>query len=196
MSDTAHVQTKVNSLGLVGRSRPTIQEIVSKAMGSLDNFCLFFGKENSTIETKNLCDLTCAPDSFCYGFLQLILGRFALAVQKLFMSKGGSLIVCIHEARRTKDRSFCLRLMNTPSYKEYVGISFKMSVPQSKDLYVDEEEYNALFRADKNDSCFSSQVLDELIQNGIAFKSERLALLSSGVVFTLYVPKDSVAILH
>lgn len=190
MSELACSFAKGNSVELLGPNRPSIQQIVSNAFTSLEELCVVLEGKVSHFEAVNLCKKSSV---FLLGnehFLQSLLEKFIAILKKPFSVKGGHLTVYVYDVKRRSDRKLFPGMHDYSKLNGFVGLSLKTRIFPSNDLCSDEMEYDSLFGPTEGDSCFSSEVLDDLDSKGITFTAVRGDMLKSGVIFTLYLPKE------
>ncbi len=191
MYDYACAHASDDSQELTGRTRSSTKDIVNKAVGALlqDSTAKF--EKIVRLETKDLCTTQSVPWLGYEDFLQYVLERLVSVLKIKFAKSGGQLSVCIHEIKRKEDRHYFPTTFDVRNLNGYVGISLRVVLKLMGSRSENDSDYESLFCAHNEDSCFSSLVMDEMKKRGIILKTNRHPDRKSGVGYTLFFPKET-----
>lgn len=184
-------RTSNNSSGLSGHHRPSTQEIVSETVSALFEGIDIPESHRFELETKNLCVNESSPRVDCDDFLIFVLRRLMSVIKNKFIICGGQLFVCTHEVKRKGDRFLFPNIPDMSSLSSYVGISFKVILRLTEGQQKDDVAYDSLFSPGHESSCFPLSLMSELQNRGIVLKTERHLRRQSGVIYTLFFPKET-----
>lgn len=180
-----------NSSELPGQHRPSTQEIVSKTVRVLYEGVNTSESKKFDLETKDLCTSRSTPQEGCDDFLVFVLKRLMSVIKSKFIICGGHLLVCTHEAKRKGDMFLFSDEPSISTLSSYVGISFKVILRLTEGPQKDDIAYDSLFSPGYENSCFPLSLMSELKKKGIVLNTERLIERKSGVIYTLFLPKET-----